>query len=166
MKIWYKIKAKNLFLILIFFCCCKFVSAQGFNGIIPLESTCEDVKRILQVEECKSPRSVYWLKDYTVDVSFYENKPIGIEKNLCYKVPAGRVIGISVDYYKRIPIKDFQYALKYAETLPNDISTEIYENEENGVSVFTHNGLISTAIFLPTPEQHKKFAFECQTAGK
>ncbi len=154
----------NLISALILFGFCNFTSAQGFKGIIPLESTCEDVKRILQVDECKFPRSFYWLKDYRIDISFNENR--SVESKICYKVPKDRVISLVVSYNKNIPIKEFEYDLKFVQKLNNDIDTIVYENEENNISVFTHLGLVSYAVFIPTQEQHKKFAFECKGSKK
>lgn len=166
MKIKHKFKAKNWTLILIFLGCCQFISAQGFKGIVPLESTCEDIKRILRVEKCDFPQSIYRLKEYTVSVSFYENKPIGKNKDLCYQIPAGRVIGLTVSYNKHIRIAEFEYELKFAQKLNNDIDTEVYKNEANNVSVFSNNGLVETAIFSATRELHKKYAIECRKSAR
>lgn len=156
----------NVFLLILMFCSFDgFVSAQGFKGIVPLESTCEDVKRILQVEECIVPRSIYWLQDFRVSISFTQEKPSEGDK-LCYKVPAGRVLSLTVSYNKPFPIKEFEYELKYTEGPFGDIDTISYENEEKGVSVLTNLGRINTAIFAPTPEQHKKYAYECKSTCK
>jgi hypothetical protein len=164
MNINHKFKVMSLVSALIFLGFCNFTSAQGFKGIIPLESTCEDVKRILRVDGCKFPRSVYWLKDYTIDISFNEKR--SVESKICYKVPKGRVISLVVSYNKNIPIKEFEYELKFVKKLNNDIDSIVYENEQNNISVLTQLGFVSTAIFIPTQEQHKKFAFECKKSNK
>jgi hypothetical protein len=164
MKINHKFKVMGLVSVLILVGFCSFTSAQGFKGIIPLESTCEDVKRILQVDECKVPQSVYRLKDYTVSISFNDNSLD--ESKICYKVPKGRVISLVVSYHKNIPIKEFEYELKFVKKLYNDIDEDWYANNEKGVSVLSQIGLVSSAVFVPTHEQHKKFAYECKTAVK
>jgi hypothetical protein len=139
-----------------------FSFSQGFNRIVPLESTCDDLKRILGIAECSFPQDVLWLQDYRISVKFTSGSS---EKNgkLCYRVPAGRVILIAVSYNVPILIKDFPYNLTFREKL-YDIDTLVYENVDSGVSVTANNGYVATATFVPTPAQHKKFAYPCGKA--
>lgn len=136
------------------------VGAQDFKGLVPLESTCDDVKRILGVDECKMPQSNYILKEFSITINF-----VSIESSertgFCYRVPTGRITSMVVSYYKPIPIKEFGYELKYKEGPFGDIGTIAYSNEEKGISVFTDNGLITTAIFMPTLTQRKKLTYDC-----
>lgn len=159
-----KFRLNFLLLILVPFSCSEYISAQGFKGIIPLESTCEDVKRTLNVEKCTFPFSIYYLKDFTISLHF-EKKPSESDK-WCYKVPVGTITSFTVSYNKRLPIKDFEYELKFAEKLENDIGTIIYENSEKGVAVYVQNEVITDAMFGPTPEQNRKYLYECKSACK
>ena len=43
---------------------------QGWRGIIPLHSTCDDVKRVLDVDKCEYPNSTYQLENETVTIRF------------------------------------------------------------------------------------------------
>jgi hypothetical protein len=43
---------------------------QVWSELVPLISTCEDVKRVLKVSECKLPWSEYQFPDYNVTVDF------------------------------------------------------------------------------------------------
>jgi hypothetical protein len=68
---------------------------KGWRGIVPLHSSCEDVKRVLNVSECRS---------------FYDTEEgkvyIGFSKKPCadgWKVPPGTVLHISV-YPKNAPL--------------------------------------------------------------
>jgi len=155
-----KLRLNFLLLILMLFSSYTLLSAHGFNGIIPLKSTCEDVKRILKVEKCEFPYSLYFLKDFTISIYYTKEKPSETDK-VCYKVPAGRVSSIRVSYNKQFPIKDFEYNVKYAEGPFGDIGTIAYENLEKGVSVFTVDGVVGTAFFKPTLKQHRKFSYSC-----
>lgn len=156
---------KVLLLIVTVLTYCTFVSAQGYKGIIPLESTCEDVKRILKVENCTFS---LLNRDYTKDwisVTFATAKPNKTDK-ICYKVPVGKVTSISVSYNKPILLSEFEYELKYAEGPFGDIEGYSYENSEKGVSVLVHkdmfgNKRIHNAYFRLNVEQHRKFSFEC-----
>ena len=154
-----------LFLLLItqLFCISSF--AQGFKGIVPLKSNCEDVKAALNVKQCTFPQSVYRIEGFTVVVNFTEENPSAKDK-FCYRVPAKTVSSLTVTYYKQIPLKDFEYKLKFVEELNNDISTVVYENSENGIGVFSHNGLISDVIYVPTPKDHKKYSYPCSDRNK
>lgn len=160
-----KFNRNILLLIGTVFCSCIFVSAQGFKGIIPLESNCEDVKRILKVDKCTFPQSIYFLKDFWIRVNFVSIKSNKTDK-ICYKVPVGNVTSITVSYNKKILLSEFEYKLKYAEGPFGDIDTFGYESSEKGVSVLVNedmfgNKVISTASFIPTIEQHRKFSYEC-----
>jgi hypothetical protein len=160
MKIKHKFSA--VVFMAIFFCCCRFVPAQGFKGIIPLESTCEDVKRILQVETCRLPISTYYLDDYVITVFYTKDKP-SAKAATCFKVPAGRVSSLTVSYKKPFPIKDFVYALKFSQTVLSDIETTTYENSEKGILAYVDNGLISTALFGASLKQYQELAYKCKS---
>lgn len=157
-------KARN-FVLLILLTVLGFVniSAQGFKGIVPLESTCADVKRILQVDDCSYPYSIFTFKDFSVDIHFSKEKS-SPEDKWCYRVSPGTVRSLTVSYYKSIPMKEFEYDLKVKEGPFGDIKTIIYENRDKGVSVMTNRGLINTAVFVPTPKQHEKLAYECNSS--
>jgi hypothetical protein len=161
---------KVLLLIATVLAYCTCVSAQGYKGIIPLESTCEDVKRVLKVENCTfSPLRRDWAKDW-ISVSFATAKPDKTQKT-CYKVPVGKVISISVSYNKPILLSEFEYELKYAEGPFGDIDGYSYENPEKGVSALVHkdmfgNKSIHQAFFGPNVEQHRKFSYKCGTKPK
>jgi len=135
--------------------------SQGFRGIVPLESTCDDVKRVFQVDHCTYPQSVYFLKEFWVKVDFVDAKVL-LDQKWCFRVPAGRVSSFSISYNKRFPIDQFQYKLKYVEGPPDDIGTLTYESKEVGVSASTLNGEISTAFFGPTSHQLKELGYLCE----
>src|SRR5688572_15229703 len=126
------------FFVLIF---TNIASSQGFRGIVPLESTCEDVKRILGVEKCGPSQSIYFLKEHWITVNF-TSKDDCKKRKLCFRVPPGRVTSLNVSYHKRIPIAEFEYELKRGEGPFGDIGTIAYENKEKGVAAMTLNGLI------------------------
>ena len=137
-------------------------SAQDAIGLIPLESTCEDVKRILKVQECTFPQSVLFLSDFWVTLNFVSNRPAEPDKNqFCYNVPNGRVQSYTIAYNKPFPLKDFPYELTYVKGPFGDIRTVAYENRERGIKVLSNNGKINTVSIVPTPRQRQKFAYSC-----
>ena len=131
--------SEAIFLIVTLLCCSEVLSAQGYKGIIPLKSTCEDVKRVLKVDECKEPFTMYSLEDIRVSIHF--TKDGATENNLCYRVPTGRVLSFTVSFNKAVPLDKFEYKLKFAEKIENDIVSIIYANEEKGVSAYVQDGM-------------------------
>jgi hypothetical protein len=161
MKIKYRFGA--VVFMAIFFCCCPFVCAQGFKGIVPLESTCDDVKRILQVRTCALPTSVYYLEGFVVTAHFTKAKPSKGDKN-CFRVPAGIVSSLVVSYHKPFPIKDFEYELKFSQIMSSDIETATYENSEKGiVAQVDGNGLVETVLFGPAPKRFQELSYNCKS---
>ena len=47
------------------------VFAQTWKKIIPLVSTCEDVKKVLRTERCDVSSSDYRFKKYTLNILFF-----------------------------------------------------------------------------------------------
>lgn len=45
-------------------------SAEGWRGIVPLRTTCADVKKALKVEKCVAPMSEYNVTGFRVVVFF------------------------------------------------------------------------------------------------
>jgi hypothetical protein len=133
---------------------------QDFKKIVPLESTCNDVKAALSVEKCNFPQSVYRLRDFTIVVQFTEEKPSANDK-ICYKVPPKTVSSFTITYNKSIQIKDFGYELKLLGDINNDISTVAYENKEKGITVLSNNGIIEEVLYGPTLENYRKYSYPC-----
>jgi hypothetical protein len=67
--------------------------AKEWRGIVPLHSTCEDVKRILGINKCQT--STYYFKEENIFIHFSEStcegKPPGN-----WDVPTGTVMAITV----------------------------------------------------------------------
>ena len=139
--------------------------SQGFMGLIPLESTCDDVKRIFHVDTCTYPQSVYLLKQYSVIVNFTVEKPDPSDK-LCFRVPRGRVESFAVSFNKRFSLEQFEYKLKYVRGPYGDIGTIEYENKELGIRANVLNGEISSVVFEPTASQSKELGYQCEYPSK
>ena len=69
------------------------VSAKGWRGIVPLHSTCEDVKRLLGHASCKA--DFYNLENENVFISFSKKHCDG--ESIRWNVPAGTVLSIDVN---------------------------------------------------------------------
>lgn len=139
------------------------VRPQGFRGIVPLESTCDDVKSVLGVESCDRQQSTYFLKDVVVTVTFVTDSPDTNEK-LCYRVPVSAVRSIIVSYNRPLNIEELEYELKLEKEPFGDDNATLFVNKEKGVTVYVYSGMIRTAIFGPTPKQHINLSRRCKKA--
>jgi hypothetical protein len=134
---------------------------QGWHGVKPLRSTCEDVKRALGVDKCEYPKSVYRLKDETVTVGFIMC-PCPI---LCYhessgwNVPIGTVGGITRDRRIPLPISDFDVdSGKWKKTETDFIGQVLYNNYDEGVSLSAVNGKVFTISYYAPLDKNKDLA--------
>lgn len=154
----------KLFIIsMVFFVMPVFANEQGFRGIVPLKSDCEDVKRILQVEKCTFPQSIYRLKNFNVVVNFTTDKP-SKEDKICFKVPAGLVSSLTISYHKSFPLSEFEYEVKYIEGPFGDINTTVYGDKEKGIRVFTIDGHVSYVGYIPTEMEYQKLSYLCKSS--
>jgi hypothetical protein len=140
---------------------CANSRAQGFQGIVPLESGCDDVKKALHVDICDSTDNVYFLPEYSLTVHLAKEAPVKWG-DICYQAPRGKVIAIDVSYNKPPLINNYPYTLEFVRSEVSDIPTNIYSNSRLGLTVISHQGLANTAIFIPTREQVKSLVVDCK----
>jgi hypothetical protein len=116
------------FLVLIF---SSSSQAKEWRGIVPMHSTCEDIKRILGITKCQT--SFYDLKDERVFIKFLERtcdeNPPGK-----WNVPIGTVMEITVFPKVKPKLADIHLDLsKFTrERDPEKIDFFIYWNAEEG----------------------------------
>ncbi|MGH9967990.1 MAG: hypothetical protein ACREBG_09195 [Pyrinomonadaceae bacterium] len=113
----------------VLFAAAGFCSAKAWRDIVPLHSTCEDVKRILNVSECGSS---YDTNEGRVDISF-SRKPCADGWN----VPPGTVLHIAVTL--KAPQRLDQLGLDLA-TFKKEVSYDspnyvAYTNREEGITL-------------------------------
>lgn len=133
-------------------CICAVLAAsdwgygKDWRGITPLHSTCEDVKRILNVTSCES--SVFTLEDEIANIDF-SDKPCADG----WDVPSGTVISVTV-YPKRksqltelsINIDDYKKVVP-----PHQPDWSIYLNAEIGLSIsVTSDGRVDHYTYGPS----------------
>lgn len=138
------------------------VNGQGYKGIIPLQSNCEDVKRILKVKECTYPRSEYEFENFQISVWFTKEKP-NKDERICWDVPAGTVLSISVSYDIPILLSKFEHPLKFVKGPINDIFMMLYKNEERALEAYIMDDSVKQVIYLPTEAKRKKLSYACKS---
>lgn len=123
-------------LILVFFLAAveSICLAQGWQGIQPLQSTCDDVKKALKVDKCEYPDSIYRLPDETVTVRFV-TCPCPITCDSAYggwNVPFSTVAGIIRELHKPFSVTNFDVNSKKWTKLTTDVPVEaLYDDNED-----------------------------------
>jgi len=126
-----------------------------WRGIIPLRSTCEDVKRSLVVDSCTAPISRYTLPDFRVMVEF-ENEACDSEPR-AWRVPPGTVTAITVSPRKEMLPSEFGLDLsKYKRREDGEIVGLIhYESRDEGITAILYRGFVQTLYLYPRASDEK-----------
>jgi hypothetical protein len=108
------------------------VSGQGWRGVVPLRSSCDDFKRITGVATCQT--TTYDLVDEKVAVAFSDGTC-----ETGWRVPEGRVLWVLVHPRSRQKISDLQLDGRRYKKVPDSHLREVtyYDNEDDGVSIAT-----------------------------
>lgn len=120
-----------------------------WRGIIPLQSTCEDVKKILKVDTCMLPISQYTMPDFRVMVEF-QNETCDSEPR-AWRVPKGTVTAITISPRNEMRPSDFGLDLsKYKKREDVEIVGVVhYDSEEEGVTVDLYRGFVQNLFLYP-----------------
>lgn len=124
---------------------------EGWRGIVPLHSTCDDVKRILEVDRCELPTSQYDLPDFRVTINFTTSA-------CCenWQVPSGTVAEIIISPKKPTPLSEYNLTEGYRKVVDEEIvGQEWYDNRVEGVTVYVFNGMITHFMFYPSVKDEK-----------
>lgn len=120
--------------------------AQGWRGIVPLHTSCEDVKHILNVATCE-PVTIE-VEEAKVFISFSDGT--------CHSewnVPPGTVLSVDVTPKKLLKPADLNIDLtKYSKEVDRHVpSTVHFKNEEAGISVVAfEDGRIRHVFYGPS----------------
>ena len=141
--------------------------AQGWRGIEPLRSTCEDVKRTLQVAKCEYPNSTYRLQDEKVTIGFV-SCPC---PTVCYSmyggwnVPPGTVAGIKRQLLKPVPLSEFDVnSNKWTKTSTDMIGQVLFDDHDAGITLDSQDGQItSISYYAPLEKNQHLLCPKCTT---
>lgn len=134
-------------------------SAQEWQGIRLLHSTCDDVKRGLNVEKCEYPESVYRFPKETVTVGFVMC-PCPIRCYHAYggyNVPRGTVGGIRRQFFSSVSVEEL-FDVKNGKWTPfeTDMIGEVqYNNPDEGIHLYTINGEVTKVVYYPSADNLK-----------
>jgi hypothetical protein len=128
--------------------------AKEWRGIIPLHSTCEDVKHILGVTKCET--TTYHLKDENVSIYFSEY-PCGVRLPEGWNVPVGTVIQMTVypaikPKFADLHIDESKFKKEEDPEMPGNFA---YTDYEEGFSfVVSPSGVADNFTYFATAKDH------------
>lgn len=124
------------------------VTAKSWRGIVPLRSTCEDVKRLLGHASCKADS--YNLENENVFISYAKKHCDG--DSIRWDVPAGTVLSIDVNPKIKPPLADViedetRYTQERDSHLPDIV---YYTDKEAGLTLQVFpNGDVGSFFYGP-----------------
>jgi hypothetical protein len=136
------------------------VMAQEWKNIVPLVSTCSDVKKLLNVAECAHPWMKYETPKYDIYVDFITDKNK-------WNVSDDTVEGVHVVFHELVRLGDFETDLKdYSIRREDDVpEISIYKNDKKGISLSVQTGIAEgsyiSSIFI-YPSQDNRNRFKCK----
>ena len=134
------------------------IAQGGYKSIIPMLSTCHDVKNILTSAECGNSEQSFKLRDETLKI-VYTTKECDEFYGRKWNVPIGTVV--SVTRRTRNPqtwedlgitINESDYNLSYTDA----IGQVIYERKKGGLTIVATGKYISDVDYTPTVEDYSK----------
>ena len=142
-------------------------SAKGWRGLVPLESTREDVRRLLgtPVKGADYVVERYQLTEETVTVGYVTYRcevelPLGCPTAPICKLPPHTVLNITVRPRRPVPVSELDIDLSKFEKNPDDHNTGrlfFYKDREQGFMVHVFDGAVIAYSYSPTAEDKKMF---------
>ena len=159
---------KRILILLCFLATFEGVSiAQGWRGIKPLRSTCEQVKQILKVDKCEYPDSIYRFEDETVTIRFVTCPCPTVCDGLYggWNVPRGTVAGITRELHKTIPVAEFQInSGRWSKTYTDMIGQILYDDHEAGIRLSAIDGnVVRVTYYAPLEQNEHLLCPKCST---
>jgi hypothetical protein len=128
--------------------------AKAWRGIVPLQSTREDVERLLgpPVQPCRFEHCFYETAEEHVFVA-YSRGPCPEDEFRPFNVPRGTVEEIDVTPKKKPRLTDLNLDLsKYEKTEDDELLGLVYyENRDEGVIFEVDLGVVKSITYVPTP---------------
>jgi len=138
----------------------KFISnspSKSWRDIVPMHSTCEDAKRVLGLNTCKSDE-FYSLNGDKVKIGFTK-RPCDEAFGKRWNVPVGTITYIELLLEEAVPITKFVMDENTYKRSPTDVvGLDIYSSEKEGIALWVFKGHAHHIIFKPTSENQ---ALQC-----
>ena len=140
------------------------INAQGFKGIVPIRSTCEDVQRILGGGGCGKSSETITLPNEEIKITYTTQKCQPFYGDLTrWNVPIGTVFTIIRRFKIPPTLEEAEMKINESEFIKttNDIVGQVFYHKKNGEEVLTiTQGYLNDIIYYPSDNDKSK---ACQT---
>lgn len=120
-------------------------STDGWRGLVPLKSSCEDVKRVLDVKKCEFPISSYEFPELRIVVYF--STCVCCER---WRVGRGIIRSIGVYPLTNQHVDELNLGTDFKKVKDEEIiGGQRLTNATKGMTVYTLNGQVIEMIFHP-----------------
>lgn len=133
--------------VFLLFMCLTSTQSNSWRGITPLRSTCEDVKKILQVDTCSLPKANYTVPGFRVTIEF-GNDDCG-KSPRSWRVPKGTVLALIVSPEQTMTVSQLGLSRFKKREGEEIVGLEQYDNDEEGISVETFQGYVMNLFLSP-----------------
>jgi hypothetical protein len=131
------------------------IFAQDFNGIIPIKSTCKDVKKIFPDVNCRKSDYTFETKEEKVRIVFTTKKCQAFFSTK-WNVPVGTVIFVDHNYnriIKKVTLEDLGILIDERDYNKNTTDVDsifYYEKKTAGHSIGMADGFVDSILYTPT----------------
>jgi hypothetical protein len=134
------------------FCLPNVSISQEWRGIRPLHSTCDDIKRILNVTTCEPGDNTYDLGDERILVTFSKTRCDKAWQKF-WNVPPLTVMSIERSLRKLIPLGDFHIDENKYEKVFTDFTDQVMlTSKDEGIQFSVIKGEVNRITYTPTPK--------------
>jgi hypothetical protein len=128
--------------------------AQGWRGLAPMRSTCQDVEKVLGGAACGKAQAIYDLPGESVQFNFSVGGCKGGLFQEEYDVPTGTIIGISISMRgdKIVTLSDLKVDLTKFETTDISDMIGVYKHISREVGMYitaTEGGVVGNYAYVP-----------------
>jgi hypothetical protein len=134
------------------------IAQDGYKGIIPMKSTCSDVKNILGSGECGKVEEMFKFPKEIIKI-IYTTKECDEFYGKKWNVPVGTVVSITRFFRNPPTLEDLGITIiesEYNKSYTDAIGQIIYEKKDGGLILIISGKYISDIKYTPTSEDNSK----------
>jgi hypothetical protein len=127
------------------------VNAQGFKGIIPMQSTCQDVRLILDGKGCGNSEEILVLSQEKIRIA-YSTTECQQFYGRQWNIPIGTVVVIERTFKKSPTLAELGIAINESDytSKTNDIRGQIIYSKKNGeLELVVTHGYVNEIFYFP-----------------
>lgn len=130
----------------------QFANAQGYKGIVPMQSTCEDVQRILGGEHCGKNQETFTLNKERIRIA-YSKKNCEEFYGKRWDIPKGTVVFIDRLFQDSMTLEELGMKIdesEYVKSYTDILGQVIYDNKNGGLSFSLINNYVKRINHYPS----------------